>query len=200
MVDLELIHLGLKEAGDAVEPFYGRNDFQQILLFIHANQQVGGDRVGQPSWILAADRRDHRVVVQIVRELHVLLEQRHHAAHRPFDVAAGVLLRGQDLHNDAVEAFVFFPLDGAGAVYPFDQHLNVAVRQLQALRDSGHAAHGPDGVGRRVVHRRVMLRGEEHALVLRQGVLQRADGRRPPDDERHHHVREHHDITQRNDG
>ena len=150
--------------------------------------------------IVDADRGDHRVVVQVVRELHVLLEQRHDAAHRRFDVAGGFLLLRQHLDDDAVEALVFLPLDGAGAIDAFDQHLDVAVGQLQALDDVGDAAHRVDVVRPRVVDRRVVLRGEEDPLVLQQRVFERAGGRRPSDDERHHHVREDDDVPERDDG
>ena len=149
--------------------------------------------------IVHADGGDHRVVVQVVRELHVLLEQRHDAAHRGFDVAGGLLLLGQDLDDDAVEALVFLPLDRAGALDALDQHLDVAVGQLQALDDVGDAAHRVDVVRARVVDRRVVLRGEEDPLVLEQRMFQGARGRRPSDDERHHHVRENDDVPERND-
>ena len=43
----------------------------------------------------------------------------------------------------------------------------------------------------------VVLRRQEHALVLAERVLEGADGRRPPDDERHHHVREDDQVPQR---
>src|SRR4029453_15792012 len=66
-------------------------------------------RCGPLCGILHADGGDHRVVLQVVRELHVLLEQRHHAAHRRFDLARGFLLLRQDLHADPEAAFAFFP-------------------------------------------------------------------------------------------
>ena len=87
---------------------------------------------------------------------------------------------GEHLHDDAVEALVFLPLDGARAIDALDQHLDVAVGQLQALDDVGDAAHRVDVVGPRVVDRRVVLRREEDPLVLQQRVFQRArvdDGR-----------------------
>ncbi|MNC86251.1 hypothetical protein D3C83_18950 [compost metagenome] len=138
--------------------------------------------------------------MQVVRQLHVLLEQRYDAAHRAFDVAACLALLRQHLDDDAVEALVFLPLDGAGAVDALDQHLDVAVGQLQALDDVGDAAHREDVVRTRIVDRRVVLRGEEDALVLEQRVLERARGRRPPDYERHHHVGEDDHVPERDDG
>ena len=153
----------------------GRDDLEQVLLLVDADQQVRGDRVGELARVVDADGGDHRVVVQVVRQLHVLLEQRHDAAHRRFRRrrSASLLLR-QHLDDDAVEALVFLPLDGAGALDALDQHLDVAVGQLQALDDVGDAAHRVDVFGPRVVDRRVVLRGEEDPLVLQQRVLERA--------------------------
>jgi hypothetical protein len=135
--------------------------------------------------------------VQVVRQLHVLLEQRHDAAHRRFDIAAHVLLLRQQLDDDAVEALVFLPLDGAGTIDSFDEHLDVAVGQFQRLHHVGDASHREDVFGTRVVNRGIVLRGEEYLLVLPERVLERAGRGWPPDDERHHHVREYDDIPQR---
>ena len=81
-IDLELVDLDFEDAGDAVQPFDRRDDLEQVLLLVDADQQVRGDRVGQLARVVDADGGDHRVVVQVVRQLHVLLEQRHDAAHR----------------------------------------------------------------------------------------------------------------------
>jgi hypothetical protein len=48
---------------------------------------VGGDRVGELARIVHADGGNHRVVLQVVRELHILLEQRHDPGHGRFDFA-----------------------------------------------------------------------------------------------------------------
>ena len=64
--------------GDAVEPLDRGDDLEQVLLLVDADQQVRGDRVGELARIVDADGGNHRVVVQVVRQLHVLLEQRHH--------------------------------------------------------------------------------------------------------------------------
>ena len=52
-VDLELVDFGFEDAGDAVEALERRDDFEQVLLLVDADQQVRGNRVGQ----LARDRR-----------------------------------------------------------------------------------------------------------------------------------------------
>ena len=81
-VDVELVHLDLEDAGDAVQALERRDDLQQVLLLVDAHEQVRGHRVGELAGVVHADGGDHRVVVQVVRQLHVLLEQRHDAAHR----------------------------------------------------------------------------------------------------------------------
>jgi hypothetical protein len=99
-----------------LRPSIGRDDFEQVLLLVDADEQVRGDRVGELARIVDAHRGDHRVVVQVVRQLHVLLEQRHDPAHRLLGVGARLALLWQHLHDDAIEALVFLPLDGARAV------------------------------------------------------------------------------------
>src|SRR5438105_4535633 len=195
-IDLELVHLDFEDAGDAVQALERRDDLEQVLLLVDADEQVRGNRIGQLARIVNTHRGNHRVVVQVVRQLHVLLEQRHDAPHRPLDVARRFLLLGEHLDDDAVEALVFLPLDGARAIDALDEHLDVAIRQLQALDDVGDAAHRVDIVRARIVNRRVVLRREEDPLVLQQRVLERARGRWPPDYERHHHVGENDDVPQ----
>ena len=193
-VDLELVDFSFEDAGDAVEAFERRDDFEEVLLLVDADQQVRRNRVGELARVVDADRGDHRVVMQVVRELDVLLEQRHDAAHRLLDVAGGVLLPLQHLDDDAVETLVFLPFDHARAIDALDQHLDVAVGKLQALHDVGHAAHREDVFRLRIIGRRVVLRGEEDPLVLAERMLEGADGGRPSNYERHHHVRENDDV------
>ena len=199
-IDLELIDLDFEDAGDAIEALDRGDDLEQVLLLVDADEQVRGDRVGELAGIVHADGGNHRVVLQVVRELHVLLEQRHHATHRRFDLAGGLLLLREDLDDDPVEALVFLPLDRAGAVHPLDEHLDVAVWELQILDDVGDAAHRVDVVRARVVDGGVVLCRQEDPLVLHERVIERPRGGRPSNHERHHHVRENDDVPQGNDG
>ncbi len=198
-IHLELVDLRFEQRRDPVEPFDRRDDFEQVLLLVDADDEVGRDGVGELAGIVDAHGGNHRVVVQVVGQLDVLLEQRDDLGHRRFGVDAGFLRLGHHLDDDAVEALVFLPLDGAGALDALDQHLDVAVGQLEALHDVGDAAHGVDVVGLGLVGGGVVLRGEENALVLAKRVLEGAGRRGPPDHERHHHVREDNDVPERDD-
>jgi hypothetical protein len=180
-----------------IQPLDRRDDFEQVLFLVDADQEVGGNGIGKLPGIVDPHGGNHRVVMQIVRELHVLFEQRDDAAHRAFGIDAGLLVLRDHLDHDTVEAFVFFPLDRPCALDPFDEHFDVAVGQLQALDDVGDAAHG-ENIGRlRIVDRGVVLGGEKDPFVLHQRMLERAGRGRAPDDKRHHHVRKHDDVAER---
>ena len=198
-VHLELVDLDLENAGDAHETLERGDDLQEILLLLDAHDQVRGDGVGQLARVVHAHGGDHRVVLQGVRQLDVLLEERDDPAHRAFDVA--VLLRRprQHLGDDAVEALVLLPLHRARAIDALDEHLDVAVRQLQALDDVGDATHGEDVARARIVLGRILLGRQEDPLVLCQRVLERPRRRGTPDDERHHHVGKDDDVPEGHD-
>ena len=197
-VHLQLVYLGFQDAGDADQPLDRRDDLEEVLLLLDTHDQMRGDGVGELARVVHAHCCNHGVVLQRVGELDVLLELRHDTAHRAFDVGLGLGGSHQHLGDDAVEALVFLPLNGAGAVDPFDQHLDVAVRQLEALHDVGDAAHRVDVVRIRIVSGGILLGREKDPLVLLQRMLQCARRRGPPDDERHHHVRKDDDIAQGN--
>ena len=199
-IDLELVDLSFEDGDDARQPLDRRDDFEEILLFFDAHLQVRRNGVRQPRRVVDPHGGDHRVVLEVVRELDVLLEERDHAAHHGLGVGRRLDLLRDHLDGDAVEALVFLPLHRAGALDALDEHLDVPVRQLQRLDDARHTAHRVD-VGRlRIVDRGIVLRGEEDLLVGRQRVLEGARRRRPSDDERHHHVRKDDDVPKRNDG
>ena len=197
LVDLELVHLGLEDGDDAVEALQRREDLEQVLLLLDGQHQVGGDRVGQLAGVLDPHRRQHRVVVQVVRELHVLLEEADHLGHHRLDAAGRLGLARDQLHHHLEEALLLLELEGAAAVEAFDEHLHVAVGQLQALDDVADRAERVDLVGGRVVAGGVVLGREEDPLALDERVLERLDRAGPPDHERDHHVREDHHVPQR---
>ena len=99
----------LEKAGESPETLERGDDLEEVLLFLDPDDQMCRDRVGQLAGVIDSDGGNHRVILQVVRELHVLLEQRHDAAYRPFHIAAGVRWPREHLDHDAVESLVFLP-------------------------------------------------------------------------------------------
>ena len=197
LVDLQLVDLALEDGQDALQAVLGREDVEQVLLLLHRQHQVRGDGVRQLARVLDPHRGQHGVVVEVVGELHVLLEQGDDLGHHGLDAAARLHLAGDELHHHLEEALLLLELEGAPAVQPLHQHLHVAVGELQALHDVADGAQGVDLLRPGVVPGGVVLRGEEDPLALQERVLQGLDRAGPPDDERHHHVGEDHHVTQR---
>ena len=196
-IDVELLDLDFQNVRDAVQALGRLEDLEQFLFFLDGNLQVGRDGVGKLSGIFHAHGGDHRVVVQALRELDVLLEQRGDPRGRLLDLRAGLGLHGNQTNRGAEEAFVARHLHDLGAFGAFDQHLDIAVRQLDALHDICERSDLVDFLRLGVVHRGVVLRDEENLLVARQRVFQGAHGGFAADDERVHHLREDDHIPHR---
>ena len=87
-----------------------------------------------------------------------------------------------------------------GALHALDQHLDGAVGQLQQLQHLRQGSDLVDGVDRRIVIARVLLRHQQDALVLAHHFLERTDGFLAADEKRHDHVREDDNVAQRQHG
>ena len=115
----------------------GLEKFEQFLLFLHGNLQVRGNRVGKLSGIFHAHGGDHRVVVQALRKLHVLLEKAGDAAGGLLDLRRRLGLHGNQANRGAEKTFFARHLHDLGAFGAFDQNFDVAIGQLHALHDIG---------------------------------------------------------------
>ena len=89
-VNLELVYLVFENAYDPDQSLERRNNLEQILFFLDADNEVGRDRVCQLARIIDPYRSDHGVVLQTIRQFHVLLEEGNHPTHRALDVAGGL--------------------------------------------------------------------------------------------------------------
>ncbi len=197
LVDLELVDLALEDRAEAGQALLGREDLQDVLLVLHPEDEVGGDGVGQLARILHADCGEHRVVVEVVGELDVLLEEGDDLGHHRLDAPAALVLARDQLHDDLEECRLLAELQGAAPVQPLYEDLHVPIGELQALDDVADGAQGVDLVGPGIVLRCVVLRRQEYPLSLDEGVLEGLDGARPSDHERDHHVGKDHDVPQR---
>ena len=100
----------------------------------------------------------------------------------------------------AVEAFFAGDLHDLGALHAFDQHADVAVGQLHALHDVGERADRENLFRLGIVHRGVVLGGQENLLFAGQRLFQGAHGGFAADDEGLHHLREDDHIPHRHHG
>ena len=183
-VDVQLFNFDVEHVGDAGQPFGGIEDLQQFLLLFNRELQVGGDDVGQLGRIVHAHGRNHGLVVQRLAQLHVLLEQRRDALHAGFDRRVGFGGVTRDAHRGLQEAVGVGDLQDLAALHAFDQDLDVAVGQLQALHDVDDGADLVDLVGLGLVDGGVVLGGQENLLVRRQRLFQSAHARFAAHDER----------------
>ena len=183
-VDVELFQFAVENLRHAVQAFQHVEVFQQLLLFLDGNLQVGGDGVGKLGGIVHARRGDHGVVIQALREFDVLLEEPVDALVTACSICGEGSARWAPAQRGAVEAFFAGDLHGLGALHAFDQHADVAVGQAYALHDVGQRSHGENFFRLGIVHRSVMLRGQENLLVARQGLFEGAHGGFAADDER----------------
>ena len=162
--------------------------------------RLDGDGVGKLRGIVHARRGDHGVVIQALRELHVLLKQAGDLRDGLLDLRRRLGLVGNHFQRGAEKAFVGGNLHDLGALDAFHQHAEVAVRQAHALHDIGQRADGEDFVRLGIVDRSVVLRGEENLLVGGQRFFERAQGAFASHDERVHHLGEDDQIAHRHHG
>ena len=88
-IDVELLDLDIEHLGDARQPVDRIEDFEQFLLLFDGELQVRAHRVGQLAGFVHPDGGDHRLVVQILAELDVLLEQAGDAAGQRIELRPG---------------------------------------------------------------------------------------------------------------
>ena len=74
-VDVEFFDLAFQDFRHAVQTILDVEIFEQLLLFLHRNLEIGGDRIGEFGGVFDACRGNHGVVVQTLGELHVLLKE-----------------------------------------------------------------------------------------------------------------------------
>ena len=196
-VDVQLFELDLQNVADAVQPFQRINRFQQILLFIHRQLQVGGDGVREPRWIIHARGRNHRVVVQALRKLNELLVKPGHFFDDLLDLRRILYACAEQPNRRAEEALFRGNRDGPRPFHAFDQNFDVAVRELHALHDVRERSYRVNLLRFGVIHGSVMLRGKEDLLVAGQRLFERAHTGFAADNEGRHLLRKDDHVAHR---
>src|SRR5882724_6134273 len=196
-IHVELFDFDVEHVGNARQAFAGVKDFQQLLLFFNRKLQVSGDGVGEFCRVFHANGRDHRLVVQGLAELDVLLEEGSDSLHGSFERGRSFNGRARQADGGLEEAFGFGDLEDAATFDAFHENLDVAVRQFEALHDVDDGSDFVDFVGLGLVNAGVVLSGQEDLLVAGECLFQGADAGFPADNERGHHEREDHHVPDR---
>ncbi len=187
-IDIQFFDFDIEHLGHASQPLDGVEDFEQLLLLFDSELQIGAHRIRQLARIVHANGRDHLLVVQVLAELHVLVEQAGDAADERVQLRARLdFIEGRAQHH-AEEAFVAGNRYHLAALHAFDQHLDVAILQLEALYDVDDAANGIDFVGFGVVDGGIVLGGEKDLFVARHSLFERSHALLAAHHERSHHV------------
>ena len=74
-IHVQLFDFDFQNIGDAVQALLRVEEFEQFLFLFDGNLQIGGDGIGELVRVFHAHGGDHRVVVQALRQLDVLLEE-----------------------------------------------------------------------------------------------------------------------------
>ena len=196
-VYLDLFHLDFDDLVDLLDSLREIHHFQQLLLFLDADRQVGADVIRQLGRFQRLHGVQDRVVIDVMAELRKLFEY----GLQPLDqqACAGAGSGGfiQQFHVGDEKSGVVGIADRPDALNSFNENLDVAVGKLDALDNIGNGADRIDIRCLRFVDRSVHLCCQKNPLGSFQGEFQGAYGCRPPDHERDHHVGKNHNIPDR---
>ncbi len=178
--------------GQAID---GIEDFQQFLLLLFDGElKIGAHGIGQFPGIVDPDGRDHGLVVQILAKFDVLLKQGGDPADQLLQLRTGFHLEVEGPHYGAEKTFLIGDGNDLGALHPFHQNLDIAVRQLEALHDVDYGADIVDLIGAGFIDGGVVLGGEKYLLVAGHGLFEGAHAGLTAHHERRHHVRKNDDV------
>ena len=100
--------------GYAAQTRGGIEDGQQLLLFLNADLQIGGDGVGELGRLVHAHGGDDGLVIERLLELDVLLKQRSNALHELLDGRGHLELGFAGAHGGDEEAVAVADVNGLG--------------------------------------------------------------------------------------
>ena len=112
----------------------------------------------------------------------------------------GLDARVQKPDGGAEKTFFGSDRQSAGAFDAFNQNLDVAVRKLDALHDIGERSYGVNLFRLGVVHRGIVLGGQEDLLVPGESLFESADAGFAADDEGGHLLRKNNHVAHRHHG
>src|ERR1039458_7465105 len=173
-VEVELFDFNVEDIGDASQARRGVEDGEQLLLFLDADLEVGGDGVRELGRLVHAHAGNDGLVIEGLLELDVTLKETGDALHellggrRHFEVALAGAYCGDK------ETVAVSHVDGFGALDALDEDLDVAVGHFDALHDVADGADLVDVLGLGLVDGGVVLGGEEYLAVAAESLLEGA--------------------------
>src|SRR5262249_40059193 len=184
----------IEHVADTTEALRGIEYLEEFLFLFDGKLKIGRDGVGQLRGIFHTHGGNHGFVVQRLAQLYVLLEQRRHALHAAFNLRSGFgRVAGHPDRNLHV-ALVLGDLQDFAALNAFDQDLDVAVRELEALLDIYDRAYLVNLIRLWLINAGVVLGSQEDLLVSGQRLFQRAHTRLASHHKWRHHVGEDHHV------
>ena len=196
-VDVELLDFDIEHFGHPRQAVDRIEDFEQLLLLFDGELEIGPHGIGQLARVVHPDGRDHRLVIQVLAELYVLLEQARDAADERVQLRPGLHLVCRSTNDRAEEPFIVVHRDHFAPFDALDQDFDVAVRQFQALDNVDDRAYRVNFVGLRFVDRRIVLGRKKDFLVPGHRFFQGPDARFAAYHEGCHHVRKDDHIADR---
>ena len=179
-----------------LQPLADLGDLEQLLFLGDLEVEMARHRVGELRRLFDLVERDQDLGSDLLVQLDVLLELRHHRAAESFELLGiGALIR----HRLDERLEVAVGVTEAGdlrALAALHQHLHRAVRELEQLQDRRDSADTIDIVGGWIILCGVLLRHQQDLLVILHHRFERTDRFLAPDEQRHNHVGKYDDIAQ----
>ena len=168
------------------------------LGLLDLQAQVRGDEVGQHAGVVDV-LGHHQDLDRHVLQRKDLLDLLAGGAHQRLHLEGPLLQRGlhEPVDPDAHGGLRLDELEDLPLQDALDEDLQPAVGQLQHPHDHRHRAGAVEVRFLRVLHRRILLGGEEDVPVPRQRLVDRGDRTFPAHEQRQGHVREYDDVAHR---
>ncbi len=193
---LQQVDLGIQYTQYMLDPVAHRGDFQDLLLLLDLEVQVGSHGVNQSSHVLYTGQGADRLRRYLLAQIDELLELAHQGARQYLGLS---LLRQRLL--DQLDAGLlitvnFLQLLDLGALFTLHQHLDGTVRQLEQLQYGGQGAYAVQVLCLGVIDGGVALGHQQNLLVALHGGFQCLDRFAATNEQGNDHVGEYHHITQ----
>ena len=180
-----------------LEPLPNAGDLEHLLLLGQLERHLRGDGIGQTPRRIDSRQRGQNLRRNLLVELDVLLEARHHGASQDVHLAAILLTAFGQLLGFRGEAVRHDQVAQARSSDALHENLDRAVRQLQELQDRCQRADLVDVLRPRLVDIGLCLGDEQDLAIASHRLIQRGDRPFAADEQRNHRVRIHDNVAQR---